>query len=313
MIEVSHLGKQFGHIRAVDDISFTVSEGERFVLLGTSGCGKTTTLKMINRLLEADTGTVKIKGEANDRQSPELLRRSMGYVLQNIGLFPHYTIEENIAVVPALLGWDKRKTRDRTNELLKKFNLDPEIYLPLYPEQLSGGQQQRVGFARALVADPPILLMDEPLGALDPVTRHQMRREFKQLNELKGKTILMVTHDIPEAIELGDRICVMDEGKIQQIDTAVNLLLHPANSFVRQFFSHNHFMLQLHAYRLSELLSFFPEADIAEGEISTLNPDNSLLEAFEVLTALNDGEKELTVMGKEENKGYVISLPHLFA
>lgn len=301
MIDVIHLRKCFGNIKAVDDISFTVKEGERFVLLGTSGCGKTTTLKMINRLIEPDEGTIIINGHPSNEQPPEQLRRKIGYVLQNTGLFPHYTIEKNIAVVPNLLKWDKERIQNRTRELLTKFNLDPDVYLPLYPGQLSGGQKQRVGFARALVADPPVLLMDEPLGALDPITRQQMRDEFKSLNELKNKTIILVTHDIPEAFELGDRICVMDNGKIQQTGTPTELLLHPQTDFVKQFFSQNHFLLQLRAYRLSDLTGYFEPLENASGSIIT-DAHISVLDAIESLT--NSGETSLTISSLPENKCY---------
>lgn len=302
MIEARNLSKSFGNIPAVSDISFMVQEGETVVLLGTSGCGKTTTLKMINRLIEPDRGVVLINGKDSAAQAPELLRRQMGYVLQDIGLFPHYTIAENIAVVPDLLGWDKTKTRSRAEVLLGKFHLSPETYLPLYPDQLSGGQRQRVGFARALMANPPIILMDEPLGALDPITRHQIRKEFTQLDELNGKTIVMVTHDIPEAFELGDRICLMDKGKIQQVGTAAELLLHPGNNFVRDFFASNKFQLLLGALKIKDILPAIPRLEPyhPDGE-AMLSSDADILEAIERLSVLK--AKERTIVISEENSG----------
>lgn len=310
MIEVRHVSKHFGNIKAVDDFSFTVKKGEIFVLLGTSGCGKTTTLKMINRLIEPDTGEIIINKENIHTHPPEILRRSIGYVLQDTGLFPHYTIRENIGVVPDLLKWDKVKTHARAEILLDKFNLSPDIYLNLYPDQLSGGQQQRVGFARALMADPPILLMDEPLGALDPVTRHQIRKEFKQLDELKGKTIVLVTHDIPEAIELGDRICLMDKGKAQQTGSAAELLLHPKNEFVREFFSTDQFMLQLKALHVKDLLpSLKPVNRKPDG--SLLDSKTNLMETMERLLALPSENKGLMVINDNNDQYYQLNLNDL--
>src|SRR6185312_2186063 len=208
--------------RAVDNISFEVKEHENLILLGTSGCGKTTTLKMVNRLIEPSSGRIFIDGKNVLGQTPESLRLGIGYVLQNTGLFPHYTVSENIAIVPQLLKWDKKRIEKRVSELLEKLHLSNE-YLNVYPHELSGGQQQRVGLARALVADPPVLLMDEPFGALDNVTRAKIHAEFKALDELKSKTIIMVTHDVQEAFELGDRICLMDKGKVVQNGTPAEL------------------------------------------------------------------------------------------
>lgn len=312
MIEVRHLSKHFGDIKAVDDISFTVDKGERFVLLGTSGCGKTTTLKMINRLIESDAGEVLINGTPNTEQQPELLRRQIGYVLQNTGLFPHFSVERNISIVPELLGWDRAKIKLRASELLDNFNMPPQSYLRLFPHQLSGGQQQRVGFARALMANPPVLLMDEPLGALDPVTRQQMRNEFRQLNELKDKTIIIVTHDIPEAFELGDRICVMDKGSIRQTGTPLDLLLHPADAFVKHFFSHEHFILQLRALRLSHLTGYFIETG-PPGDDDPLNTQISVMDAIEELSAREAGTRGLTIEDTRNKKYYRIDINTLLA
>lgn len=252
MIRVQQLSKRFNGVTAVDDISFTVQEGENLVLLGTSGCGKTTTLKMINRLITPTSGKIEVNGKDVMQQRPEELRRSIGYVIQNIGLFPHFTVAENIAVIPGLLRWKKDKIRQRTHEILLKLHLSAD-HLGKYPSQLSGGQQQRVGLARALVADPPVILMDEPLGALDPVTRDSIRNEFKTLEEIRQKTLIMVTHDIYEAFDLGDRVCLMHQGKIQQTGTPRELLFHPANDFVRDFLAGQAFHLQLHVITLGDL------------------------------------------------------------
>lgn len=253
MIHISHLTKMFGRVAAVDDVSFRVADGETVVLLGTSGCGKTTTLKMINRLLEPTSGTIEVNGRDICSVQPEELRRGIGYVIQHIGLFPHYTIAENIATVPHLLNHDNAAIQRRTVELLEQLHLPPELFLHKYPHELSGGQRQRVGLARALAANPPIVLMDEPFGALDPITRAGIRREFRELEELRRKTIVMVTHDIAEAFELGDRICLMDAGKIQQIGTAKELLLTPATIFVDTFFAENKMQLLLGVLSLADI------------------------------------------------------------
>jgi len=248
MIKVEHLSKHFGKVKAVDDIDFEVDEHETLVLLGTSGCGKTTTLKMINRLIEPTSGNILISNKNILEQNPEILRRGIGYVLQNNGLFPHYTVGENIAIVPQLLNWDKKKTQHRVSELLEKLHLSKD-YLNVYPNELSGGQQQRVGLARALVANLPVLLMDEPFGALDNVTKAKIHAEFKALDELKKKTIIMVTHDVQEAFELGDRICLMDKGKIVQNGTPAELLFKPKNQFVSGFLKEQRLQLEFRAVK----------------------------------------------------------------
>jgi osmoprotectant transport system ATP-binding protein len=248
VIKVEHLSKSFGNVKAINKVSFEVAEQKTLVLLGTSGCGKTTLLKMINRLIEPTLGTIRIKGENILNKNPVELRRSIGYVLQNTGLFPHYTVAENIAVVPQLLKWDKRKTETRTRELLEKLHLDKK-YLNAYPNELSGGQQQRVGLARALAADPPVLLMDEPFGALDTITRSKIQAEFKGLDELKHKTIIMVTHDVQEAFELGDSICLMDKGSVVQLGTPADLLFNPADKFAIDFLKEQRLLLEFKAVK----------------------------------------------------------------
>ncbi len=257
MIKVEKLSKHFGKIKAVNGISFEVKEHENLILLGTSGCGKTTTLKMINRLIEPSGGDIFIGGKNIFEQQPEVLRRGIGYVLQNNGLFPHYTVAQNIAVVPQLLKWDKKRTEKRVSELLEKLHLSTD-YLNAYPNELSGGQQQRIGLARALVADPPVLLMDEPFGALDNVTRSKIHAEFKALDELKRKTIIMVTHDVQEAFELGDRICLMDKGKIVQEGTPTELLFNPENRFVKSFLQEQRLQLEFKTIRMYDIWKWLP-------------------------------------------------------
>lgn len=256
MIQLEHVTKSFGDKTAVSDINLTVQEGENVILIGTSGCGKTTTLRMINRLIEPDSGKILINGKDAKLQSPHELRRGIGYVLQQHGLFPHYTVAENIAVVPRLLGWDAVRIRTRSEELLLKLHLDPSLFMNVYPAQLSGGQQQRVGLARALIADAPIVLMDEPFGALDDVTRKSIRKDFMELEEFKRRTIVLVTHDISEAFELGNRICIMDKGRIVQQGSRQELLFNPSNDFVKDFLSNHLLELQLRMTDLDDLLPF---------------------------------------------------------
>ncbi|WP_295677055.1 ABC transporter ATP-binding protein [uncultured Mucilaginibacter sp.] len=252
MIKVEQLCKHFGKVKAVEGISFEVEEHENLILLGTSGCGKTTTLKMINRLIEPTSGKIFIDGKNILEQQPEVLRRGIGYVLQNNGLFPHYTVAENIAIVPQLLKWDKKRIEKRIIELLEKLHLSTRL-LGAYPGELSGGQQQRVGLARALIADPAVLLMDEPFGALDNVTRSKIHAEFKALDELKRKTIIMVTHDVQEAFELGDRICIMDKGRIVQMGTPSELLFNPADDFVSGFLKEHKLQLELRSVQMHNI------------------------------------------------------------
>ncbi|MGW0080265.1 ABC transporter ATP-binding protein [Streptomyces sp. NPDC003393] len=220
---------------AVDGLSFEVSEGELVTLVGPSGCGKTTTMLMVNRLIEPTSGRILVGGEDVAGVDPVRLRRRIGYVIQQVGLFPHRTVLDNTATVPALLGWRKAKARARAAELLELVGLDPGTYGPRYPEQLSGGQRQRVGVARALAADPPVLLMDEPFGAVDPVVREQLQDEFLRMQAAVRKTVLLVTHDIEEAVRLGDRIAVYGQGRIEQFDTPGTVLGSPANPYVAGF------------------------------------------------------------------------------
>jgi len=252
MIDIVSISKFFNGKAAVDQISLQANQGEVLVLLGTSGCGKTTTLKMINRLIEPDKGQIFIAGKDIRERDIHDLRRQIGFVMQHAGLFPHYTVARNIAVVPELLKWEKKKISMRTAELLHKLNLGEEI-LQRYPHELSGGQQQRVGIARALISYSPILLMDEPFGALDNITKADIHAEFRSLEEIRSKTIILVTHDVSEAFELGQRICLMDKGKIVQIGTPKELLYRPANEFVANFFAENRLLLEYKVTTLQEL------------------------------------------------------------
>ncbi|MFF8645618.1 betaine/proline/choline family ABC transporter ATP-binding protein [Streptomyces sp. NPDC015345] len=220
---------------AVDDLSFEVAEGELVTLVGPSGCGKTTTMMMVNRLIEPTSGRIFVDGEDIAGVDPVRLRRRIGYVIQQVGLFPHRTVLDNTATVPSLIGWKKAKARARAAELLDLVGLDPKTYGSRYPEQLSGGQRQRVGVARALAADPPVLLMDEPFGAVDPVVREQLQDEFLRMQRAVRKTVLLVTHDIEEAVRLGDRIAVYGRGRIEQFDTPGAVLGAPETPYVAEF------------------------------------------------------------------------------
>ncbi|MFH9609816.1 ABC transporter ATP-binding protein [Streptomyces sp. NPDC017448] len=236
MIRFEHVTKRYADgTTAVDDLSFEVAEGELVTLVGPSGCGKTTTMKMVNRLIEPTEGRIFLDGDDISTIDPVRLRRRIGYVIQQVGLFPHRTVLENTATVPHLLGWKRGKGRERAAELLDLVGLDPSVYGDRYPEQLSGGQRQRVGVARALAADPPVLLMDEPFGAVDPVVRERLQNEFLKLQAQVRKTVLFVTHDIEEAVRLGDRIAVYGQGRIEQFDSPATVLGAPATPYVADF------------------------------------------------------------------------------
>ncbi|MFJ4922274.1 ABC transporter ATP-binding protein [Streptomyces sp. NPDC088725] len=236
MIRFEHVTKRYPDgTTAVDDLSFEVSQGELVTLVGPSGCGKTTTMKMVNRLIEPTGGQIFLDGDDISAIDPVELRRRIGYVIQQVGLFPHKTVLENTATVPHLLGWQRAKGRARAAELLDLVGLDPSVYGDRYPEQLSGGQRQRVGVARALAADPPVLLMDEPFGAVDPVVREHLQNEFLRLQAAVHKTVLFVTHDIEEAVRLGDRIAVFGQGTIEQFDPPAAVLGAPATPYVADF------------------------------------------------------------------------------
>jgi len=237
-IRLENLSKRFPGQRdpAVDDLSMEIPEGEIVIFVGPSGCGKTTTMKLINRIIEPTSGRIFLDGEDVTKTNPDLLRRRMGYVIQQIGLFPHVTIANNIATVPKMLGWKPQRISERIDELLEMVGMDPGDYRNRYPKELSGGQRQRVGVARAMSADPDVMLMDEPFGAIDPITRDRLQNEFLRLQEQIKKTIIFVTHDIDEAIKMGDRIAILrEQSHIAQFDTPERILVNPADDFVADF------------------------------------------------------------------------------
>ncbi|MFF3733250.1 ABC transporter ATP-binding protein [Streptomyces sp. NPDC002476] len=291
MIRFEHVTKRYADgTTAVDDLSFEVAEGELVTLVGPSGCGKTTTMKMVNRLIEPTEGRIFLDGDDISAIDPVRLRRRIGYVIQQVGLFPHRTILENTTTVPHLLGWKRGKARARAAELLDLVGLDPSVYGDRYPEQLSGGQRQRVGVARALAADPPVLLMDEPFGAVDPVVRERLQNEFLKLQAQVRKTVLFVTHDIEEAVRLGDRIAVYGQGTIEQFDSPATVLGAPATPYVADFVG---------ADRGLKRLSVTP---VEAGDLDqppVVHLDDSLERATERLRA--EGARWAVVLDGEDN------------
>lgn len=297
MIEVKNLTKKYGDSKAVDDLSFCVESGQTLALIGTSGSGKTTTLKMINRLIEPSAGEIWVNGEAVSQLPVEQMRRRMGFVIQEAGLFPHYTVAENIGVVPKLLEWQPDRIKNRVEELMQKLGLLPGRFADKMPHQLSGGQQQRVGIARALAADPPIILMDEPFGALDPITRQKIRKEFMELEELASKTTILVTHDVEEAFEMADVVCLLHTGKMQQIGSPTDLLFDPANEFVSQFLEGQQLHLELGTVSLEQLGPFLPKGTSSvDQDTSAHAPKDKLWEVLSRL-AVDYGEGHFSWKG----------------
>jgi osmoprotectant transport system ATP-binding protein len=286
VISFDHVSKTYPNgLEAVRELSIEIEEGETLVLLGTSGSGKTTTMKMVNRLIEPTSGQICIGGQDIMEQDPIELRRMTGYAIQHIGLFPHMTVGENIAVVPRLLGWSRSEIENRTAELLRLVGLEPEEFVNRYPVQLSGGQKQRIGVARALAADPPIVLMDEPFGALDPITREQVQNEFIELETEIRKTIIFVTHDVFEAVKMGDRIALLDSGVLQQLASPVELVENPANEYVDDFLGRHRVQLSLVTRTLATIIpQTDDEAGSEEGsmDLEHLKIKDSLIEALDV-------------------------------
>jgi osmoprotectant transport system ATP-binding protein len=279
MIRLEALTKVYGTpqgaVKAVDSVSLEVREGETCVLLGPSGCGKTTTLRMINRLVAPTSGKIFIDGCDTDEVDPVELRRGIGYVIQQIGLFPNMTVAENIGVVPRLLGWEAARRRSRAEELLALLALPPEKFAGRYPNELSGGQAQRVGVARALAVDPPVLLMDEPFAALDPINREAVQDEFLRMQEKLRKTILFVSHDIDEAVKMADRIAIFHSGRLVQFAAPDEMLAHPADAFVASFVGSDRTLKRLRLIRVREVMTLGGTAAI-DGNAPAVSPDDDL-------------------------------------
>jgi osmoprotectant transport system ATP-binding protein len=267
MIRLERVSKIFGPITAVDAVDMEVPAGAVCVLLGPSGCGKTTTMKMINRLIPPTSGKIYVDGRDTGEVDEVTLRRSIGYVIQQIGLFPNKTVEDNICVVPDLLGWPRQKSRVRAAELLQMVNLDPAIFLKRYPKELSGGQQQRVGVIRALAADPPVLLMDEPFGAIDPINREVIQDEFMKLQAELKKTIVFVSHDIDEAVKMATRIAIFRDGRLIQYDTPDNILAHPVDAFVAEFVGSDSTLKRLRLIKVADAMMKDPPRVRAEDSL----------------------------------------------
>ncbi|MBD7985376.1 betaine/proline/choline family ABC transporter ATP-binding protein [Sporosarcina sp. Sa2YVA2] len=275
MLKFENVSKVYDDgFKAVDSISFEIPKGELLVLIGPSGSGKSTTMKMINRMVPHTSGTILIDGKDTNSYVASDLRRSIGYVIQQIGLFPHYTIEKNISIVPQLNGWSEEKTKARVLELMELVGLDPAIFATRYPKELSGGQQQRVGIARALASDPDVILMDEPFSALDPLTREQLQGELISLHKKLNKTIIFVTHDMDEALKMGDRIAIMKDGKLLQLDTPEKLLHEPAHGFVEEFIG---------KHRIIQNPELMPVIDIMSESIITSFPQSSPEKAISLI------------------------------
>jgi osmoprotectant transport system ATP-binding protein len=294
-IVFDHVTKRYGNSPrpAVDDLSITIPAGEICVLIGPSGGGKSTAMRMVNRLISITEGDITIDGQSIKTLDPVELRRGIGYVIQQIGLFPHMTAEANVATVPKLLGWEKARTRERVRELLELVGLDPDEHARRYPAQLSGGQRQRVGLARAMAVDPPLMLMDEPFGAIDPVTRERLQNDFLRLHREVRKTVIFVTHDIDEAIKMGDHICLLRQGgKLAQFGTPEEILAAPADDFVADFVGADRGLKRLSLRRVGEVEL---EPANGAGELPVVDARTSLRDAVSVMLA--DGGGAVAVRG----------------
>jgi osmoprotectant transport system ATP-binding protein len=302
MIRLEHVSKAFpGGSNAVEDLSLDIPAGQTCVLIGPSGCGKTTTLRMINRLLDPDRGRVIVDGQDVSGVDPVQLRLKMGYVIQQTGLFPHMTVGDNVATVPRLWDWDRARVRSRVDELLTLVGLDPGEYRNRYPHQLSGGQRQRVGFARALGADPPILLMDEPFGAVDRITRERLQREFIGIQRTMRKTVVFVTHDIDEAVMVGDRVCLMKmQGEVAQYDTPEAILTRPASDYVAEFLGRERLVRRMAVIKIDPQALEQPAGGPGPGE-PKVAVSSTLSEAFSA--ALGSADKRAAVFDGEHYVG----------
>jgi osmoprotectant transport system ATP-binding protein len=307
-VEFAHVAKRYpgGEEFAIRDLSFTVPAGEVCVLVGPSGCGKTTAMRLVNRMIELTSGDILLDGESIKGRDESQLRREIGYAIQQVGLFPHLSVGDNIATVPKLLGWDKQRMRARVDELLELVGLEPEMRRR-YPAQLSGGQRQRVGVARALAVDPPLMLMDEPFGAIDPITRARLQDEFLRLQGDIRKTVLFVTHDIDEAIKMGDRIAVLRHGgELAQFATPTELLMHPADEFVEQFVGADRALKRLSLMRVRELdLRVLLPSSERNGQVRIAD-DTPVRDALAEL--LQSGRPEGIVVDAEGRERGVISI-----
>lgn len=315
MLKFENVSKVYGNgFKAVDSVSFDIPEGEFLVVIGPSGSGKSTTMKMINRMIPHTSGKISIDGKDIMKLNAANLRREIGYVIQQIGLFPHYTIEKNIAIVPELKGWDEQKTNNRVTELLELVGLDPDTYRFRYPKELSGGQQQRVGVARALASNPRVILMDEPFGALDPITREQLQGEMLSLQRKLKKTIVFVTHDMDEALKLGDRIAIMKDGKLVQLDTPEKLLHEPSHGFVEEFIgrhriTQNPELMSIESVMTEKVVTFY-ETQSPEKALSVLRKRKItyliIVDDHEAIVGIVSAENLISGVGKVKTVGKIM-------
>jgi osmoprotectant transport system ATP-binding protein len=305
MIEFDQVSKLYGDFVAVNDVSFTVAEGQVTVLIGPSGCGKTTSLRMVNRMIEPTDGYIRVQGKPVKSFPAEELRRGIGYVIQSVGLFPHMTVEENIGIVPRLLKWERKRREQRARELLETIGLDPDTYMWKYPDELSGGEAQRIGVARALAANPSILLMDEPFGAVDPLNREVLQNEFLALQQKLKKTVIFVTHDLDEAIRLADTIILMKDGRIVQEDAPERILAAPKNDFVREFVGNDRALKRLACFKAQDYMR--PAETIASDNIGALAAAPKDTDASDIVWVLDRSEQLVGMLPRPtaEGNGYI--------
>ncbi|MBZ9634816.1 ABC transporter ATP-binding protein [Clostridium sp. FP1] len=300
MLEFKNITKVFKNQTIIKDISFTVNKGEFIIIVGQSGCGKTTTLKMINKLITPTSGNIYLDGKDISKEDTIKIRRNMGYVIQQTGLLPHMTVGENIGLIPRLEKWSEDKIVERTNELFKMVGMEPAQYVDRYPCELSGGQQQRIGVARAWATNPDIILMDEPFSALDPITRNQLQDELFNLQQEFKKTIIFVTHDMDEALKLGDRICIMKDGDILQFDSPEEILNNPANDFVKEFIGKN---------RIWQQAEFIKAKDIMITDPIKITGSRTVVQAVEIMKSHK--VDSLLIVNKENNIDGIVTLKNI--
>lgn len=300
MLDFKNITKTFKNQTVIDNISFTVNKGEFIVIVGPSGCGKTTTLKMINKLISPTSGNIYLDGKDISKEDTIKLRRNMGYVIQQTGLLPHMTVGENIGLIPRLEKWSEDEILERTNELLKMVGMEPDQYVDRYPCELSGGQQQRIGVARAWATNPDIILMDEPFSALDPITRNQLQDELFELHQESKKTMIFVTHDMDEALKLGDRICLMKGGNILQFDTPEEILNNPANDFVKEFIGEK---------RIWQQPEFIKAKDIMITDPITTTGSRTVIQAVEIMKS--NKVDSLLIVDKENKLEGIVTLKNI--
>jgi osmoprotectant transport system ATP-binding protein len=285
-VTFDHVTKKYGDVLAVNDLNLAINDGEFMVLVGPSGCGKTTAMRMVNRMIDMTEGDILLDGRSVKTRKPAELRRQIGYVIQQVGLFPHRTIGQNVGTVPELLGWDKQRIRARVDELLELVGLEPDDFRDRYPGQLSGGQRQRVGVARALAVDPPLMLMDEPFGAIDPINRGRLQNQFLRLQEQIRKTVVFVTHDIDEALKMGDRIAIMKEGGVlAQYAVPQDLLQSPADEFVESFVGADRGLKELALHKIREL----ELGPVRDGSPVSIEMEDTLRDALSAML-VNDAD-----------------------